>query len=807
MFEILIPVGVYSRDMPGPSLSYPTFPLIAAGLVAATLTGVAGAARSNRNWWDNLAGPDSSNFVDLNQITKSNVNQLQVAWSYPYASAGFNPIVVDDVMYLVGRNNSLIALDATSGKEIWIHEGLGGITSRGVNYWQSADGKDKRLLFCVNSFLQAIDATTGKSILTFGENGTVDLRIGLARAESGSGRIQSNSPGKIWKNLLILGSAAGESFIAPPGDIRAYDVVTGHKVWQFHTVPLPGEFGYDTWPKEAYKYVGGANNWGSMSVDEERGIVYVPTGSANYDFYGADRIGQNLFANCLLALDAKTGKRLWHYQTVHHDLWDFDNVSAPQLITVRHNGRKVDAVALAGKTNFLYVFDRVSGKPLWPIEERPVPKSEMPGEKAWPTQPWPTKPPPFGRMTFTVDDVSPWLSTPEQYEAMRERVAKARNEGPFTPPGLTDTISMPGNQGGSNWGTTAANPQKGLVFVVGVNQVAILKLEDVKTRTVPEGRGGGGGGQGGAPLQAGFLAYQQYCTACHGANLRGALPGVADLVGITDRVGEDAIKAAITGGKGNMRPVSGISDAEITSIISYLGLTSASGGRGGRGGGRGGRGGGPPVELPPGPVVASGGAPQPPLPPRSLGPFYPGVGGNAGNTPYPADVKGPLPETRYMTDYGVLASFTKPPYTTLTAYDLNTGEIKWQVPNGDHPPTMAAGGPSNTGGVGARYGIVVTKGGVVFHAGGDGKVRAYDEDTGQVLWTGTFRGSTSGVPVSYEAKGRQYFVVISSAGGGRGGGRGAAAAPEEPERPVGAIAFALPPKDSNNGDHATRSGK
>ena len=461
------------------SLRHRAFPLIAAGLVAATLAGLAGAARSNRNWWDNLAGPDSSNFVDLDEIKKSNVGQLEVAWFYPYATPGFNPVVVDDVMYVLGRNNSLIALDATTGKELWIHEGLGGIVSRGINYWQSADGKDKRLLFSINSFLQAIDAATGKSVLTFGENGTVDLRIGLARAEQ-AGRIQSNSPGKIWKNLIILGSAAGESFIAPPGDIRAYDVVTGQKVWQFHTIPQPGEFGYDTWPKEAYKYVGGANNWGSMSVDEERGIVYVPTGSANYDFYGADRIGQNLFANCLLALDAKTGKRLWHFQTVHHDLWDFDNVAAPQLVTVRHNGRKVDAVALAGKTNFLYVFDRVTGKPLWPIEERPVPKSEMPGEKAWPTQPWPTKPAPFGRMTFTVDDVSPWLATPEQYEAMKERVAKARNEGPFTPPGLTDTISMPGNQGGANWGTTASNPEKGLVFVVGVNQVALLKLEDVR---------------------------------------------------------------------------------------------------------------------------------------------------------------------------------------------------------------------------------------------------------------------------------------------------------------------------------------
>jgi quinoprotein glucose dehydrogenase len=761
------------------------FSAIAVALTVTVTAAVAMAARSSKWWWDNLAGPDSSNFVGSDQIRKSNVTQLDVAWFYPYATNGFNPIVVDDVMYVLGRGGSLIALDATTGKEIWIHEGLSGITSRGVNFWQSEDGKDKRLLFSLNSFLQEIDATTGRTILTFGENGIVDLRHGLARAEQYGGRIQSNSPGKVFKNLIILGSAPGEAFVNPPGDIRAYDVITGEKKWQFHTVPLPGEFGYDTWPKDAYKYVGGVNNWGSMSIDEQRGIVYIPTGSANYDFYGADRIGQNLFADCILALDARTGKRLWHFQTVHHDLWDFDNVSAPQLVTVRHNGRRVDAVAHAGKTGFLYVLDRVTGKPLWPIEERPVPKSEMPGEQAWPTQPFPTKPPAFVRQTFTVGDVSPWLSSAEEYEAMRERVTKARNEGMFTPPGLIDTIAMPGNQGGSNWGTTAADPQKGLVFVVGVNQVAILRLEDVTTRTLPAGGGGGGGGN--VPLQAGFKAYQQYCTACHGADLRGALPGVASLVGITDRMGEDAIKAIVTGGQGQMRPVSSITEPEIASVIAYLASTSPSAGRGRTGG----RGSGPAETFPEGPVVARGGAPQPPLPPRPTGPFYPGVGGNAGNNPYPPDVKD-LPPTRYMTDYGVLASFTKPPYTTLTAYDLNTGEIKWQVPNGDHPPTMRAGGPANTGGVGARYGVVVTKGGLVFHAGGDGKVRAYDEDTGQVLWTGTFNGTTSGVPVSYEAKGRQYFVLIANQGGGRGGA--GAAAQTDPTAPTGAIAFALPEK-------------
>jgi quinoprotein glucose dehydrogenase len=733
-----------------------------------------GSVRTEKNgkWWhDNLGGPDSSNYVDLDQIKKSNVDELEVAWAYPYAAGGFNPIVVDDTVYVSGRNGSLIALDASTGKEIWIHEGLNGMTSRGINYWQSDDGKERRLLFSINNFLQAIDARTGLSIPTFGLDGTVDLRSDLPRGEKMGWN--NNSPGKVWKNLLILGSTTGEAFISPPGDIRAYDVVTGRKIWQFHTIPRPGEFGYDTWPKDAHKYVGGANNWGSMSIDDERGIVYVPTGSATYDFYGADRPGQNLFANCILALDARTGKRLWHFQTVHHDLWDYDNVSAPQLVTVHHNGQRVDAVAFAGKTGFLYVFDRVTGKPLWSIEERPVPNSDVPGERAWPTQPFPTRPAPFARLAFTEDDVNPWLGTPEEYAAMKERVAKARNFGVFTPPALVDTISMPGNQGGSNWATTAANPQKGLVFVVNVNQVAILRLEDVKTRSVAAGRGGG------SPLQAGFVAYQQHCSSCHGANLQGGVvPGAASLVAVTDRMGEDAIKAIITGGKGLMRPVPGITDSEVPALIAYLSTTGVN--RPGRG-----RGDAAPM-FPPGPVVARGGAPLPPAPPRSLGPFYPGLGGNAGSYLYPGDVSG-LPATRYMTDYGVLASWTKPPYTTITAYDLNTGEIKWQVPNGDHPPTIAAGGPSNTGGLGARSGVIVTSGGVVFQAGGDGKFRAYDEDTGKVLWFAPFVGSAPGVPVSYESKGRQYVAMIASHGGG--------AAPGTETTPAsGMVAFALKPR-------------
>jgi quinoprotein glucose dehydrogenase len=346
-----------------------------------------------------------------------------------------------------------------------------------------------------------------------------------------------------------------------------------------------------------------------MSIDDERGIVYIPTGSATYDFYGADRPGNNLFANCLIALDVRTGKRIWHYQTIHHDLWDLDNVSAPQLVTVRHNGRNVDAVAHAGKTGFLYVFNRVTGEPLWPIEERAVPKSDVPGEWTSPTQPFPTKPPPFAKQSFSVDDVNPWLLTPEDYQSMRDRVAKARNgTGPqgglFIPPAVgIETLSMPGNQGGSNWGTTAANPSKGIVYVLNMEALSLLRLEDIKKRVVAPGRGGG------AAAAEGLTVYQQNCQVCHGANLQGAMADVPSLLGVTQRLSDDAIRAVVTGGRGLMRPVSDITPAQLTAVIAYLSsLTPAGAGRGG----------GPPVTFPPGPVVGSGGAPRPPLEARSF---------------------------------------------------------------------------------------------------------------------------------------------------------------------------------------------
>ena len=348
--------------------------LVAAIGLAAAIAAVATsrAQSSTDRWWPGYGnGPDNSRYFASRQINKTNVTQLQVAWTYPYGDTGGNPIVVGGVVYGRGRNGSVVAVDAKTGKELWVRENMAGMNSRGMNYWESRDGRDQRLIFAMNSLLQELDAKTGKSVMSFGTNGVVDLRVGIdGRDPATIGNIQSNTPGEVFENLIIQGSAPGEGYMSPPGDIRAYDILTGKLVWTFHTVPRPGEFGYETWPKDAWKYIGGTNNWGEMTVDTRRGIAYIPLGSPTYDFYGVDRIGLNLFGTSIVALDARTGKRLWHFQMVHHDLWDMDNNAAPQLTTIRQNGRNRDVVAVAGKTGWLYVFDRVTGEPIWPIEER-----------------------------------------------------------------------------------------------------------------------------------------------------------------------------------------------------------------------------------------------------------------------------------------------------------------------------------------------------------------------------------------------------------------------------------------------------
>jgi glucose dehydrogenase len=612
-------------------------------VTAALLAAVAGVrgAEPPREWRDYAGGPDSSRFVAATQITKGNVATLQVAWTYPDGDTDFNPLVVRDTIYTRARGNVLVAIDAATGAVHWTSPEIEAFRVRGINYWESADGADRRLLLTTQNRLRAFDARTGQPIAAFGTNGAVDLREGLDRDPT-TVEQQSRLPGKIFEHLIILGSATNSEYASAPGDIRAFDVRTGAHVWSFRTIPRKGEFGADTWPENARAHVGGANAWAEMSVDVRRGIVYVPTGSGKYNFFGGYRRGDNLFSDSLLALDARTGQRRWHFQTVHHDIWDLDNNSAPQLTTISHGGRKVDVVAMASKTGYLYVFDRVTGKPIWPIEERPVPqRTTVPGQYLSPTQPFPTKPEPFSRQSFTVDDLNPHLLTDEQRAQFRARIAKARNEGPFTPIGFDEVVHMPGNQGGSNWGSTAGNPSDGRVYVIGFNVPTIIRL----------------------------------------------------------------LKP------GETRPARGAAPEEI---------------------------------------VKDG---------------YPTTDG-----------------------FGLYPTIVKPPYTTLTAYDLNKGAIAWQKGLGDDLRLLPLGITGTGSAMTVKGGLIVTGTGLVFATAADRKVHAYDTSSGAELATLPLGGPTSGGPSMYEHRGRQYLLVTASAVQPAGPG----AIPTPHKGPTGLVAFAVP---------------
>ncbi|MEO8735268.1 MAG: PQQ-binding-like beta-propeller repeat protein [Edaphobacter sp.] len=697
------------------------------------------AQNSHKTWADYGSGPDSSKYVAMDQITKANVGELTVAWTYPThdgRSYLFNPVVIDGTMYVLARSNSLVALNPETGKEIWVHENLPGIATRGINSWESKDHKDRRLIFQINNYVEEIDARTGKSILTFGNKGLVDLRVGLGRDPSKVARIKSDTPGRVFENLIILGSSTGEGYMSAPGDIRAYNVLTGKMEWIFHTIPHPGEPGYDTWPKDAWKYAGGTNDWGEFSLDQKRGIVYFPTGSSTYDMYGGDRIGKDVYANCLVALNARTGKLVWYYQLIHHDLWDLDATSAPQLITIQHDGKAVDAVAQAGKVGFLYVFDRVTGKPIWPIEERPVPKSDVPGEQAWPTQPFPTAPPPFARQKMTADEVDPYYLTPAEQTAWKKRITEDNNHGLFTPPSHTkETVALPGARGGSNWGTSGSNPSKGMVYILTQDWPSFIPL--VAARRLPSGGGRNGESATGKTL------FQTNCQACHGENRQGGVG--PSLVNVESMLNLDDFKRVIASGKGEMPAFASLDDVNVQALWAYLVNPNGTVRRP--------RSQPAPVADLGGPVVGSGGAPGGLEMPKPVN-----YGGGFSGPPYPEGVKAP---ERLYSDYGLNFPFViSPPWSSIVAYDLNKGTIKWKVPLGEDPE-LAAKGIKDTGLIqgGEHHGMVVTSTGLLFVNAKDGKIRAYDADNGKVLWTGTLPAGTQGIPSMYEAGGRQYLVV------------------------------------------------
>jgi quinoprotein glucose dehydrogenase len=466
--------------------------LLVASLTALVRTEPAGVTRSFRNWSQYLGGADSSQYSSLDQINKSTVSKLDVAWRYPSGdsrSYRFNPIVVDGTMFVLAKNNSIVALDAVTGQEKWAHPNDGAVSDRGINYWESSDRSDRRLVYLNAGSLTAIDARTGAAIPSFGDKGRVDVRIGLHRDLTKIRRLQTNNPGRIYQDLFIVSlPAGGAGYVASPGDIHAYDVRSGKLMWVFHTVPERGEAGAETWPEAALETGSGVHNWSELTVDDARGIVYIPTGTARYDFYGGNRHGANLYANSVVALDAKTGARKWHFQAVHHDLWDYDLATSAKLLTVKHDGRNVDVIAQASKHGFLFVLERDSGKPLWPIEERPVPQSDVPGEQTSATQPFPTLPPPFARQSFTEKDINPHLA-PEAQEKLRQLLRGSVNKGLFTPPSLQGSIQMPGNSGGANWGLAAADPVKGRVYVMSKEAPALLTLRAMKPGDEPDDRG------------------------------------------------------------------------------------------------------------------------------------------------------------------------------------------------------------------------------------------------------------------------------------------------------------------------------
>jgi len=672
------------------------------------------AAAEKTDWPAYGGGPLGDHYSPLSQINRANVKQLEVAWTFDAGETGglqSSPIIVDGVLYGITPTQKIFALDAATGALRWkFDSGIKGTQpDRGLAYW--TDGKRSVIFAGAMNFVYALDAATGKPVPTFGREGRIDLRENLGREPVEAQSIYLTSPGIVYKDMLIVGGRNPETLPAPPGDIRAYDVRTGALRWSFHTIPHPGEFGYETWPVDAWKTSGAANNWAGMSLDPARGILYAPTGSAAFDFYGGDRTGDNLFANCLIALDANTGKRIWHFQGVHHDIWDRDFPSPPALLMVRHDGKDIDAVAQTTKQGFVYLFDRTNGKPLFPIDSHKYPASTIPGESGSAEQSLPAKPAPFARQLLT--DKMLTERTPETHQWAAEKFGKFRSEGQFVPFSVgKDTIIFPGFDGGAEWGGPAVDPQTGIIYINSNEMAWTGALAENSGGNSPEG------------------IYLSQCGVCHGEKMAGSPPAFPSLVGIGDRLSSQQIAATIKNGKGRMQGFPNLSDDQIYALLEFLSSGTSK-------------------------EVESAGLPPPGMKYRFTG------------------------YKKFLDPDGYPA--IAPPWGTLNAINLSTGEYVWKIPLGNYPE-LAAKGMTNTGS--ENYGgPIVTAGGLLFIGATnyDKKFRAFDKETGELLWETTLPFSGNATPATYEV-GRRQFVVIAAGGG------------KDPKSKSGGVyvAFALP---------------
>lgn len=702
------------------------------GVVAGVRQQSPGAPPANVDWPVYRGDPAGTLYAPFARIHAANVQRLQKVWEYHTGDATArsnmhtNPIVIDGVMYFTTPSLKAVALDAATGRELWTFDPArfnnGVVTrlrNRGVAYWKGSEGA--RIFDFVRDRVYGIDARTGEPIRTFGRNGYIDLRENLGVDPAAVG-LEMTSPGAVYKNLLIVGSRVNESYDASPGYIRAYDTVTGQLKWTFHTIPQDGEPGAETWQRVKGERYGGANAWGGVTVDERRGWVFAATGSATDDFYGAFRKGQNLYANSVVALDALTGQRKWHYQTVHHDLWDYDNPPAPILATLTTPAGPKDVVVQLTKMGLVFVLDRETGAPVFPVQEKAVPASSVPGEEAWPTQPFPLKPPPLVRQSITEADLT--NTSPAAHDYALKEFRKYVAGSIFTPPTLQGTLTQPGHLGGAEWHGGSFDPWLNVLYV-NVNDAPTIN------RLVPiYAVSGDGAAQG---LELGRQIYARACMSCHGANRQGAPPLTPPLVNLT--VSRQDVQTIVQQGRNNMPAFAALRPAELNALVSY-------------------------VTSPPEPA---GAAPPAAAPERYTIETY----------------------TLFNDPDGVPA--VAPPWGTLNAVDLVSGDILWKVPLGEYPQLVAKGirhtGSMNYGGV------VATAGGILFVAAtADEKIRAFESHSGRVLWEYQLPAGGYATPSVYVVNGREY-VVIAAGGGGKNATKSgdsiiAFALPEENPRPA-----------------------